>query len=309
MLVAARDLVRRKRGLSRAEIREEMSGNLCRCTGYMGIITAIERVMAAMPAASAAFQGGKSWLGPAPGPCAPSPAIGSSSGPASTGRSRSPTRIARGLRHRSRPSIRVDVGQLQEVDGATRISERFVLDHPREAVWALISDPRAMARCMPGLALDDLRGEGQLTGRLEVRIGPISAQFAGTGTLAKFAPEYRLRIVGQGGDRRSGSLATGGVECRLEAIPAGEKGNATEVTAIISYVLTGPLVQFGRSGIVRDFVQRIGETFAQNLDQELRDPGSLGPSAPLGGLSILFRIVGARLRDLLYKISRGRPSE
>src|SRR5262249_18987324 len=47
MLIAARDLVRRKRGLTRAEIRTEMSGNLCRCTGYMGIVDAIERVMAA----------------------------------------------------------------------------------------------------------------------------------------------------------------------------------------------------------------------------------------------------------------------
>ena len=46
MLIAARDLVRRKAGLSRAEIRTEMSGNLCRCTGYMGIVDAIERVMA-----------------------------------------------------------------------------------------------------------------------------------------------------------------------------------------------------------------------------------------------------------------------
>ena len=46
MLVAARDLVRRKGGLSRQEIRHEMSGNLCRCTGYSGIVDAIGRVMA-----------------------------------------------------------------------------------------------------------------------------------------------------------------------------------------------------------------------------------------------------------------------
>ena len=45
MLIAARDLVRRKSGLSRREIRHEMSGNLCRCTGYTGIIDAIARVM------------------------------------------------------------------------------------------------------------------------------------------------------------------------------------------------------------------------------------------------------------------------
>src|SRR5262245_20593492 len=46
MLIAARDLVRRKGELSRRQIRREMSGNLCRCTGYLGIVDAISRVMA-----------------------------------------------------------------------------------------------------------------------------------------------------------------------------------------------------------------------------------------------------------------------
>jgi aerobic carbon-monoxide dehydrogenase small subunit len=47
MLIAARDLVRRRGKLTTAEIREAMSGNLCRCTGYAGIVRAIESVMAA----------------------------------------------------------------------------------------------------------------------------------------------------------------------------------------------------------------------------------------------------------------------
>ncbi len=69
MLVAARDLIRRKGGLSRAEIRTEMSGNLCRCTGYVGIVSAIESVMAeraSLVAELAPIASG--WLGPAPGP-------------------------------------------------------------------------------------------------------------------------------------------------------------------------------------------------------------------------------------------------
>ena len=41
MLIAARDLIRRKGKLSAAEIREAMSDNLCRCTGYAGIVRPI----------------------------------------------------------------------------------------------------------------------------------------------------------------------------------------------------------------------------------------------------------------------------
>ncbi len=52
MLIAARDLISRRMQLSTAEIREAMSGNLCRCTGYAGIIRAIESVMASRAAAS-----------------------------------------------------------------------------------------------------------------------------------------------------------------------------------------------------------------------------------------------------------------
>lgn len=37
---------------TRAEIREALSGNLCRCTGYQNIVTAVERAAAKMKAAS-----------------------------------------------------------------------------------------------------------------------------------------------------------------------------------------------------------------------------------------------------------------
>jgi aerobic carbon-monoxide dehydrogenase small subunit len=47
MLVTARDIVLRLPDADEARIRKELSGNLCRCTGYMGIVRAIQRVLAA----------------------------------------------------------------------------------------------------------------------------------------------------------------------------------------------------------------------------------------------------------------------
>jgi aerobic-type carbon monoxide dehydrogenase small subunit (CoxS/CutS family) len=56
MLLTAYELVASGRKMSRAEIREFISGNMCRCTGYHAIVDAVEAVMAKKVKASA---GGK----------------------------------------------------------------------------------------------------------------------------------------------------------------------------------------------------------------------------------------------------------
>jgi carbon-monoxide dehydrogenase small subunit len=45
MLMAAQDLVSRRKKVSRDEIRAHISGNYCRCTGYQAIVDAIEEVI------------------------------------------------------------------------------------------------------------------------------------------------------------------------------------------------------------------------------------------------------------------------
>jgi carbon-monoxide dehydrogenase small subunit len=45
MLVTARDIVLRLPNADDKRVREELAGNLCRCTGYRGIVRAIRRVL------------------------------------------------------------------------------------------------------------------------------------------------------------------------------------------------------------------------------------------------------------------------
>ncbi len=46
MLITARDIIVRLPDADEPRIRLELSGNLCRCTGYVGIVRAIKRVLA-----------------------------------------------------------------------------------------------------------------------------------------------------------------------------------------------------------------------------------------------------------------------
>ena len=45
MLLAAQDLIRSGKKATRDEIREHISGNYCRCTGYQSIVDAIEEAV------------------------------------------------------------------------------------------------------------------------------------------------------------------------------------------------------------------------------------------------------------------------
>jgi carbon-monoxide dehydrogenase small subunit len=46
MLITERDVVLRLPDADEQRVRVELSGNLCRCTGYLGIVRAIQRVLA-----------------------------------------------------------------------------------------------------------------------------------------------------------------------------------------------------------------------------------------------------------------------
>ncbi|VVD33339.1 (2Fe-2S)-binding protein [Paraburkholderia dioscoreae] len=54
MLMTARDIVTRLPDADDARVRLELSGNLCRCTGYVGIVRAIRRVLDARRARATA---------------------------------------------------------------------------------------------------------------------------------------------------------------------------------------------------------------------------------------------------------------
>jgi aerobic carbon-monoxide dehydrogenase small subunit len=305
MLIAARDLVRRKDGLGRGQIRREMSGNLCRCTGYMGIIDAIAEVMAARaPApASGAPPAAKAWLGPAPGPRAKSAAPATDRAAAMPA-ARSAAASTDGAALPAR-AVTVTVARLEERDGRTWLRQHFVLDHPQAAVWALLSDVASLARCLPGLTLDGKPEGEHVAGSLDIKLGPITARFAGEGRFRLSAAEQRLTVEGRGVDRKGGSNVTGSLACWIAPATTAADG-ATTVNLDLSYALTGPLAQIGRGAIARDLARRLGEMFAQNLDRQLSDPDAAMPARPLAGLTILRQIIWARLADLFGRL-RGRP--
>jgi carbon-monoxide dehydrogenase small subunit len=277
MLIAARDIVTRLPAADARRIRVELSGNLCRCTGYQGIVAAVARVLAEPGGAAAAAA---PVPAPAPGPVArPAPAA--------------PPAVP--------PATAMEAPPPRHEDAMTRLEQSFVVRHPRAAVWRFMADVGRVVTCMPGAALSEPPRDGHLVGRIAIKLGPMAATFAGVATLALDAAAYRGTIEGSGRDKRSATRAKGRVAYRL--IEAGG-GAATRVEIEVAFALAGPLAQFSRAGIVTDLAGRLSAAFADNLQAQL-DAEASGQAAPppaeakLDAGGLLFSVLWARIKAAL----------
>ena len=245
MLIAARDIVQRLPGADEARLRRELEGNLCRCTGYVGIVRAVRSVIgepAVAPVAATAAPAAQS----APDAPALAPALAPASAPALAPRMPAPAET--GL-----PA------------GATRLSQAFVVHRPRAEVWALFRDVEAVAGCMPGAELTAPPAAGRLEGRIAVGLGPIRAAFAGQAQISFDDDALAGTIAGSGRDGATGSGTRGEVAFALhEDGPA-----ATRVEIEISYALSGAIAQFGRGEIAAGVAQALTDAFAANLEARL----------------------------------------
>ncbi|HBK77605.1 MAG TPA: 2Fe-2S iron-sulfur cluster binding domain-containing protein [Gammaproteobacteria bacterium] len=299
MLITARDVLSRHTDLTQAQIRREMSGNLCRCTGYRGIVRAIARV-AAQPLVSGPQQN-TVGLGPAPGPGAcetrsTPEAIGTPQGLATP----SPTTpVPGGL-----PSgITVSVRDVRESDGWVTIEQVFTLPHPRTTVWPLLSDLEKTCAALPGIELDGPPVDGAVSGKASIKLGPIRPVFAFSGTYAVDDRSYSSTIEGVGTDRRSHSRAKARIQNRLFDLD--EENTRVEVE--IAYTIAGPLAQFGRSGFVRNLVGRLATTFAHNVNAALS--GESGSAAALAQSQGWWKKWLAPLCRLIAAFNRRRPRQ
>jgi len=261
MLIAARDLVRHKPGADLATIRHAMSGNLCRCTGYVGILRAIQRVIGE-PLPVEVVAAPRPVVAVTPSAAAPSVAAAPIAAPA------------------NRAGWMTDE---QQID----------LPHAPEKVWALFQDLARVAPCMPGAELVDYAGGDRARGRVTAKFGPISASFEGEASFSADPASRTGTIAGTGRDKRSATRAEGEVRYTLAPI---DGGKSTRVQIVLQFGLAGPLAQFGRSSLVQDFVSRLTAQFARNAEAALA--GSTAAPKQLDAGSMLWAVVKAWLARL-----------
>ena len=157
---------------------------------------------------------------------------------------------------------------------AFKIEESFVVRAPAERVWRYLSDPRQVVRCLPGAELTEARDERTFVGKVKVKVGPVTAGYSGTATLAEVNDaERRVRITAEG--RESGG--PGGAKMRLTSAVVAAADGGSQVTVSAEIDLVGRIVQFGR-GMIDTANQQLFRQFTECMRATLEAPVSVGAS-------------------------------
>ncbi len=153
-----------------------------------------------------------------------------------------------------------------ELTGEYRISA------PRETVWKAILDPEMLKRCIPGCKELEQTGDNAYAAKVQVKVGPVSATFAGSVELTDMEAPAGCRIVGQGNGGIAG-FAKGEAKVSLA-----EDGADTILTYVADAQIGGKLASLG-GRLVQATAKKLSDQFFTSFAEALNAPVEVPPAA------------------------------
>src|SRR3977135_1798601 len=130
---------------------------------------------------------------------------------------------------------------------AMEMDHSFTVPVPPERAWDVLLDVEKIAPCMPGATVDEFDGE-VVTGRIKVKVGPVSLTYRGTAKFTERDPDARVILLeASGKETRGAGTASATVRAMLEPESGGEGTTASMHTTMN---VTGRPAQFGRGGMI-----------------------------------------------------------
>jgi carbon-monoxide dehydrogenase small subunit len=295
MLMTARDIITRLPDADEKRIRLELSGNLCRCTGYVGIVEAVQSALAAVKASGQISPSTPRPIGPV-GSHPPAAPKDFSKGPR-------PVEAAPAPESTASPTANFDAIDWTSVQrSGVELRQTFAVPFARDEVWRFFTDLDQVTRCMPGARLTKPVAGGRAEGEVNVKLGPIVSAFQGALDVTRDDGNFRGVVRGAGRDTKSPSSARAIITYDVGALEAAK----SKVDVSVKFLLTGALAQFSRSGLVKDVADHLTHVFAQNLEARLSGrTDATGPADTLDVGTVARSALWNRIRAFVSKMFGG----
>ena len=123
---------------------------------------------------------------------------------------------------------------------AMTMTGEVTLPADRTTVWAKLNDAEVLKACIPGCQSLEKTSDTSFAAKAKIKLGPVSASFAGAVQLTDIEPLVGYRISGEGQGGIAG-FAKGGANVRLSDAPGGGTLLAYDVEANVG----GKIAQMG----------------------------------------------------------------
>lgn len=153
------------------------------------------------------------------------------------------------------------------------IAGEYRIPVPREAVWAALNDPDVLARCIPGCKELTQVSPEEMNARVALKIGPVSATFAGTVRLEDVRAPEGYTLVGQG----NGGMA--GFAKGRAAVSLVSEGSDTILTYTAKADVGGKIATLG-GRLMQATSRKLADEFFGKFAAELGAAGDPGAPAP-----------------------------
>lgn len=150
------------------------------------------------------------------------------------------------------------------------VEDRATVRGTPEAIWAVIEDPAALARVLPGAESIEVTGPSGFRGVLATRIQFLTVRADVEAAFHDADPPRHLRLELSGRPRGLAGSFTASIP--FDLAPADAAGMQTEIRYLIDLTLTGRLATFG-APLLRDTLRRQVAALVANLDRELAPGG------------------------------------
>lgn len=158
------------------------------------------------------------------------------------------------------------------------IHETFSVIAPIERVWRFLTTPQEVVQCLPGAELTEVLSDREYAGRVKVKVGPVTAAYAGKATLAEVdEAARRITLIGEG--RETGGAGSAKMTMRGGVAPNANGGSDVSVDATID--IAGKVMQFGR-GLVESVSQQLFKQFVELARAKLEHAAPDAVERPLG---------------------------
>ncbi|MFZ9373920.1 MAG: CoxG family protein [Burkholderiaceae bacterium] len=133
----------------------------------------------------------------------------------------------------------------------------------QQQAWDALNNPEVLKACIPGCEKVEATGENQFSVGVAVKIGPVSAKFAGKIALSDIHPphSYKLSFDGQGG-----AAGFGKGRAEVKRVP---QGSGCELSYTVHAQVGGKIAQMGQR-LIDGVAKNMAEDFFKRFDNEMQ---------------------------------------